>query len=227
MTALPPNGQVGQPVNGGQSPQVARQVLPHPNLHPNRHPSQYPNQRPRSSVAAVVAVVLGAILTLGGLPFGLAVGALATVPKVFEMIEEVTEMTPSGTVTASRADDAFYLLAPEDAPNASLPIECTATTESGRSLPVQAVRPYSFSSEYRGGDFNSFAIVRAESPGEILIECPSDVVGVVAAPAFNAASFFAPLFWWSIGGVVATVMGVALVVVGIVLLVRRPRAVQG
>lgn len=247
MAANPPNGQWGQPgtdswtpggaPNDGVPPQATQQSWPAWQQQQQQQPQHFgsppPHQPPpsgqrpqsRSHVGAIIAVVLGAILLLGGLPFGLAIGGIASVPQAFRMLDSITEVTPSGTVTAARSGDAFYLLAQDDASDDAFPAECSATGPSGERLHIQGVNTGAFSSEYRGNDYVSIAIVRAEGPGEIQIQCVNEGGSIVAAPAFNFVSFFTPFFWWTIGGVVATVAGIVLVVIGIVLLVRRPREV--
>lgn len=167
--------------------------------------------------------MLGAILFLGGVPFGVAIGGIATVPHVLGMVEGITEVAPSGSVTAQAAGEKFYLLGPTHSSAAVSPELCSATGASGGPIRIDPVSAQAYSSEYGGHDFSAFAVLRAPSAGDIAIECDTDAEGILAAPAFNLTSFFSPLFWWSVGGVAATLVGIVLLIVGIVLLARGPR----
>lgn len=191
---------------------------------PSAPPAPAAPPAPRQSkVGAIVAVVLGAILLLCGLPFGVAIGGIATVPQALGMIEGITEVAPSGSVTAKAEGDKFYLLGPAHAVGAVAPELCTATGASGESIRIDPVSASAYSSDFGGSDFSAFAALRAPSGGDIVIQCETEGVAVLAAPAFNLTSFFSPLFWWSVGGAVATLVGIVFLIVGIVLLARGPR----
>ncbi|GAA2829888.1 hypothetical protein FB468_0332 [Leucobacter komagatae] len=218
MTQVPheqqpaPYGKLPQGAPYGQQAQTAPPA-----------PAPAPPAPRQSKVGAIIAVVLGAILLLGGLPFGVAIGGIATVPQALGMIEGITEVAPSGAVTAKAAGDKFYLLGPSHAAGAVAPEFCTATGASGESIRIDPVSASAYSSDFGGRDFSAFAVLRAPSTGDIVIQCETEDGAVLAAPAFNLTSFFSPLFWWSVGGAVATLVGLVLLIVGIVLLARGPR----
>lgn len=168
----------------------------------------------RSRAGAIVALVIGALLTVAGPVLGILIGSFWMVPVAIGYGESTVVVTPSATVDLD-AGASVLLLAPVaeleglDAPT------CTARAAGGPAADVSFEPATALNTMAGGVRYESFARVTAVTSDAYTIACDTSVK-VIAAPPFALGDFFGPLVWWTIGGLGASVVGIALVIVGIV-----------
>lgn len=174
----------------------------------------------RTPVGAIVILVIGAILTIAGPVLGVLAGSLAVIPGALETAARTVEVSPSGEVSLA-AGESLYLLAPVADLERVTHDDCSASDPRGVTVPIAFAPASALNTLVDGERYESFAQLTAESSGPHVITCHAGGVPVVGAPPFPATTFFGPLLGWSVGGIAVAVVGVALVIVGIVRLVRR------
>ncbi|MFC0673787.1 hypothetical protein [Brachybacterium hainanense] len=76
----------------------------------------------------------------------------------------------------------------------------------------------------RGTRYESFGRVTAPETGTYTLSCDTGT-DVIAAPPFEVGSFLGPLWWWTAGGLVVSLGGIVLAIIGIVRLATRPTEV--
>ncbi|MGO2665470.1 hypothetical protein [Mycetocola reblochoni] len=183
-------------------------------------PSDAPTRRPRTG--AIIVLVIGAILTITGPIFGVLAGSFAIIPGALDLAENTTEVSPTGTITLSDSE-SVYLLAPV-ADLAHLDHEsCTATGPDEKPATVGFAPASSLNTLVSGTRYESFAQLTASTAGTYDITCQTDGIPVINAPPFTLGGLMGPLAWWSIAGIVISLIGIVMVIIGIVRLARTPR----
>jgi|GEM_PF-4182388 len=174
--------------------------------------------RPQSHTKAIVLVVVGALLVLGGPVLGSLIGSFALIPGAFNTIEQVALVQPAATIRLE-ADERIFLLAPVTRLDEIAHTDCTV--ESAPQPTEVAFTPASALNTLAYGDrYESFGVITAGQPGDYTINCAATEVPVVTAPPFELRTFFGPLLWSTVGGLVLAAGGVVMVIVGIVKLSR-------
>lgn len=184
-------------------------------------PTAQARVRPRTG--AIVTLVIGAVLTVCGPILGLLVGSFALVPSAIGYGESTARLAPTATVDLD-AGDSVLLLTPLAALEHADHSACSAGAGDGTEATVSPERASALNTHANGIRYESFARVTADERGAYTLSCDTDI-DVIAAPPFEPGSFLGPLAWWTTGGLVVSLIGIVLTIVGIVRLTRTRAAV--
>lgn len=182
-------------------------------------PSAPPRKR---RTGAIITLIIGATLAIAGPIFGVLAGSFATIPSALETADHMAEVSPTGAITLN-AGESVYLLAPVTELEHVDHEVCTASGPDGEAETVAFAPASALNTLVNGTRYESFAQITATSAGSLSITCQTDDFPVITAPPFTLEGLFGPLAWGSIGGVAVSLIGVALVIIGIVRLARSPR----
>lgn len=178
-----------------------------------------PRSTPASSrVSAIVALVIGAVLTISGPVIGVLVGSFALVPTAVNFGESTIRVDPSRSLHLESGEEVTLLAPVSDLEHAD-PEMCTASTPNGSAATITYEPASTLNTLVGGTRYESFARVTATADGQQAITCQTDI-DVVAAPPFQLSELFGPLVWWTAGGFIVSLLGVALAIVGLVRLTR-------
>lgn len=177
-------------------------------------------QRP-SRAGAIITLVLGAVLTIFGPILGILLGSFALVPQAFGLAEHTAHVAPTATVELD-AGESVFLLAPVADLSAVDHGDCTAEAGGGAAAAVAFEPASALNTLVDGARYESFASVTADEAGSYTLACDTSV-DVITAPPFEFGSFLGPFGWWSAGGLLVSLAGIVLVIVGIVRLTRAPK----
>lgn len=173
----------------------------------------------RSRAGAIVALVIGAVLTVSGPVLGILIGSLTLVPQALGYAENTAHLSPTATVELDVGDSIFLL-----APVADLELAdhnaCTAEASDDTTATISYEPASALNTHANGTRYESFARATADEPGTYTLSCDVET-DVIAAPPFELGSFFGPLGWWTAGGLLVSLAGIVLAIVGIVRLVTR------
>lgn len=177
-------------------------------------------QRP-SRAGAIVTLVIGAVLTIFGPILGILIGGFALVPQALGLADNTAHVAPTATVELD-AGESVFLLAPVADLSAVDHSDCTAEAGEGRTATVAFEPASALNTLVDRARYESFARVTADEPGSYTLACDTSI-DVITAPPFEPGSFLGPLGWWSAGGLLVSLAGIVLVIVGIVRLTRTPK----
>lgn len=177
-------------------------------------------QHARPRTGATITLVIGGILTITGPVLGILAGSIAMIPGALDLAAETAPVAPTATVTLDH-DESVYLLAPvAELENIDHEM-CAATGPDDTDALVSYAPASALNTIVRGTRYESFARVTAASTGAQEITCPATTgVPVVTAPPFSLGGLIGPLARWSIAGVVVSLAGVPMVIIGIIQLAR-------
>lgn len=178
-------------------------------------------QPPTVRTGAIITLVIGAILMISGPILGVLAGAFSMIPTAIEVGDNIAEISPTATVTLE-TQESVYLLAPVAELEHLDHGACAAHGPDGDAAGVTFAPASALNILVKGQRYESFAQVTATTTGHHTITCETDDIPVVAAPPFTVG-IFGTFAWWTIGGIIISVIGVALVIIGIVRLARNPR----
>lgn len=176
--------------------------------------------RPRTR--AIVALVIGAILTVAGPMLGVLAGGVALIPIALNAAGDTTRVTPSGSVDLDEGEHVLLLAPVADLEHADAAL-CTAQGPSAGEARVTFEPATALNTRVDGTRYESFARVTAAESGPQAISCDTGI-DVVAAPPFELSQAMTPLAWGAVGGIVFSLVGIALVIIGIVRLNRGRRS---
>lgn len=179
--------------------------------------------RARSRAGAIVALVIGAVLTISGPVLGILIGSFALVPQALGYGENTAHLDPTATIELD-ADESILLLAPvadlEQADHGACIAEASESTAANISYEPAST----LNTLVNGTRYESFGRVTADEPATYTLTCDT-TVDVIAAPPFELGSFFGPLGWWTAGGLLVSLAGIVLAIIGIVRLARTSKLV--
>ncbi|MFD0560524.1 hypothetical protein FB566_3821 [Stackebrandtia endophytica] len=177
--------------------------------------------RPHSHTRAIILTVVGGLLVLGGPMLGGLLGSFALIPGAFNSVQQVARVDPTATITLE-AGERVYLLAPATRLGEIDHSDCVIES-APQSTEVEFAAASRLNTRADGLHYESFGIVTARQAGAYTINCAATEVPVVTAPPFELATFFGPLLWTTVGGLVLAAGGVVMVIIGIVRFSRTPQ----
>lgn len=178
-------------------------------------------QRP-SRAGAIITLVIGAVLTIFGPILGILIGSFALVPQALGLAENTAHVAPTATVDID-AGESVFLLAPVADLEAIAHSDCTAEAGDGTAATVSSEPASALNTLANGARYESFARVTADGPGSYTLSCDTSV-DVIVAPPFEFGSFLGPLGWWTASGLLVSLVGIVLVIIGIVRVTRTPKS---
>lgn len=178
-------------------------------------------QRP-SRAGAIVTLVIGAVLTISGPILGILIGSFALVPQALGLAENTAHVAPTATIDLDAGESVFLLTKVADR-KAIAHSDCAAEAGDGTAATVSYEPASALNTLAHGTRYESFARVTADEPGTYTVSCDTSV-DVITAPPFEFGSFLGPLGWWSAGGLLVSLVGIVLVIIGIVRLTRTPKS---
>ncbi len=178
-----------------------------------------PTTQPPSRAGAIVTLVIGAVLTIFGPILGILIGSFALVPQALGLADNTAHVAPTATVELDTGESVF-LLAPVADLSAVDHSDCTAETRDSTTAAISYEPASALNTLVNGTRYESFARVTAEEAGTYTLSCDTNV-DVISAPPFEFGSFLGPFGWWTAGGLLVSVVGIVLVIVGIVRLATR------
>lgn len=181
-----------------------------------------PGPSGRTRTGAIITLVIGAILTIGGPVLGVLTGSLAMIPGALDLADHTAQVAPAATIALEEGNSVFLLAPVPDLEHIDYEM-CTATGPDETSALVKYEPATALNTLVDGTRYESFARVTAVAAGPQTIACPdSSDIPVIAAPPFRLGEVFGPLAWGSIAGLVVSLAGVLMAIVGIVKLARKP-----
>ncbi|WP_156890436.1 hypothetical protein [Gordonia shandongensis] len=180
-------------------------------------------QSARSRTGAIVALVIGAALTVSGPVIGILIGSFALVPHALGYGENAAHLAPTATIEID-ADDSVLLLAPVADLVHAAHGGCTGATADGAVADISYEPAGTLNTLVNGTRYESFARVTAGEPGTYTLACHTPV-DVIAAPTFELGTVVGTLGWRTAGGLIVSVPGVVLAIIGTVRLARTPKSV--
>lgn len=175
--------------------------------------------QPRSRTGAIVALVIGAVLTVCGPVLGILIGSFALVPQALGYADTTAHLAPTATVELDAGESLFLLTKVADLEAIDYS-DCTAEAGEGTTVTVSYEPASALNTLANGTRYESFARVTADEQGTYTLFCDTSV-GVITAPPFEFGSFLGPLGWWTAGGLLVSLAGIVLVIIGVVRLVTR------
>lgn len=182
---------------------------------------------PRSRTGAIVALVIGAVLTVCGPVLGILIGSFALVPHALGYADNTAHLAPTATVQLDASESVFLLTKVADL-EAIDHSDCTAEAGDGTTATVSYEPASALNTLANGTRYESFARATVDEQGTYTLSCDTSV-DVITAPPFELGSFFepgsflGPLGWWSAGGLLVSLAGIVLVIIGIVRVTRTPK----
>lgn len=174
-----------------------------------------------SRTGAIITLVIGAVLTVCGPVLGILIGSFALVPSALGVAGDTARLAPTATVQLD-ADESVFLLARVVDLEVADAGDCTAEAVDGVAAAISYEPASALNTLSGGARYESFARVTADEAGTYTLACDTGI-DVIAAPPFEFGSFLGPLGWWTAGGLLVSVIGIVLVIVGIVRLAARTR----
>ncbi|MGP5220764.1 hypothetical protein [Arthrobacter rhombi] len=172
-----------------------------------------------SRTRAIITLLIGAVLTVFGPIAGILIGSFALITPALGLADTIAHLTPTASIELD-AGQSVFLLTPvaylENADNH----DCTAIADANVTATVGYEPASALNTHTDGIRYESFARITADEPGTYTVACDS-TVDVITAPPFELGSFFGPLGWSTAGGVLVSLVGIVLAIIGIVRLVAR------
>ncbi|GAB3061169.1 hypothetical protein [Sediminivirga luteola] len=185
-------------------------------------PSAGPGTRARSGSASrgIVLIVVGAVLFLAGPVAGVLGGSAAMVPSSLSVAGSTVEVGTTTTLTLQEGE-RIVLLAPRGQLADVSASDCAVTAPDGTAQAGPDREPAStLNTMVSGETYESFAGFTASAAGAYELSCRTDVP-VVAMPPVSALGMLSPMLWGAAAGLLGSVSGLVLLVLGLVRMARR------
>lgn len=173
----------------------------------------------RSRTTAILALVIGGVLTVFGPIIGILIGSFALITPALGLADTTTRLTPTASIELDAGQSVFLLVPVADLEHAGYQ-SCTASTDGDVTATVGYEPASALNTLANGTRYESFARVTADTHGIYTLSCDT-TVDVITAPPFEIGTFFGPLGSWTAAGLVVSLVGIVLAIIGIVRLVSR------